>query len=91
VGIGARQVRGDDLACLFLRPRPGSDTGLIGVVAGSGVAGMRLTRRRSYLDSGADPCPDWLVVSSQGDRAAGYFGVDWGVDSGEFVWQDEIG
>ena len=31
--IGDREIAGDDLACLFLRPRPGSDRALVGVVA----------------------------------------------------------
>ena len=36
VRIGKRTVSGDDLACLFLRPRPGSDLATVGVVAGIG-------------------------------------------------------
>ena len=39
VQIGKRTISGDDLACLFLQPRPGSDRAAVGVVAGSGSAG----------------------------------------------------
>ena len=34
VRIGGRTVSGDGLACLFCRPRPGSDRASVGVVAG---------------------------------------------------------
>ena len=47
VKIGNRTVSGDDLACLFLQPRPGSERATVGVVAGSGMIGLRLTERLS--------------------------------------------
>jgi dienelactone hydrolase len=87
--LGDRELRGNDLACLFVRPRPRSDTALVGVIAGTGVAGMRLACRPQYLSCGNRPCPDWLVIAPEGDCAAGYFGTDWGVESGECIWERE--
>jgi len=91
--MGERELAGDDLGCLFVRPRPGSDRALVGVVTGSGLPGMRLTDRLPYFVSGI-AYPDCIVlgpeVLSQGTagvRAAGFFGLDWTVTGGEFVWQ----
>jgi hypothetical protein len=84
-------VAGDDLACLFLRPRPGSDRACVAVVAGTGMPGLRLTGRLPYFVSGV-AYPDVSVFSARalekGDsplRAAGFFGVDWGIETGEFA------
>jgi dienelactone hydrolase len=93
VRVGDREESGDDLGCLFLRPRPGSDRACVAAVAGSGMAGLRLTERLPYFTSGV-AYPDCLVLGaeslregSDGVRAAGFFGTDWGVASGEFVWR----
>ena len=43
ITIGNHAFQGDDLATVFIQPRLGSDIASIGVVAGSGVAGDRLT------------------------------------------------
>jgi dienelactone hydrolase len=93
VTVGDHEEKGEGLACLFLRPRPGSDRACVAAVAGSGLPGMRLTERRPYFQSGS-AYPDCLVldadaISQGGDgvRGAGYFGNDWGVASGEFAWK----
>ncbi len=92
VTVGERKLTGEHLACLFLRPRPGSDRACVGVVGGSGLAGMRLTDRLPYFVSGV-AYPDCIVLGPEtlregvdGVRVAGYFGPDWGVGSGEFAW-----
>ena len=106
VRIGARTLTGPDLACLFLRPRPGSAIATVGVVSGTGAIGMRLTTSKLYLEAGY-PFPDCIVfrAPASGDRslptkapptksgtdgiiAAGFFGIDWGVASGDFAWSD---
>ncbi len=94
ISIGDRELKGDNLGCLFVRPRPGDDRALIGVVTGSGLEGMRLADRLPYFVSGV-AYPDCIVLgtevlsqSSEGVRAAGFFGNDWSVTSGEFVWRD---
>jgi poly(3-hydroxybutyrate) depolymerase len=92
VRVGDREVTGEDLACLFLRPRPGSDRASVGVVAGTGLVGLRLTDRVPYFVSGIG-YPDYLVFDPEAllkgataVRAAGYFGADWSVDAGEAAW-----
>jgi poly(3-hydroxybutyrate) depolymerase len=94
ITFGGREIAGDDLACLFLRPRKGSDTALVGVVAGTGIAGMRLTNRVGYLMSGVG-LPDWCVLGPEvlqqgvrGVRAAGYFANDWSISSADSVTSD---
>jgi dienelactone hydrolase len=91
VRFGVMEKRGDDLACLFVRPRPGSDRALVGVVSGTGIAGMRLTDRLPYFMSGVG-YPDLTIMGSDvlkrgvmGIRWAGYFGSDWSMKEGEFV------
>ncbi|MCL5096665.1 MAG: prolyl oligopeptidase family serine peptidase [Candidatus Omnitrophica bacterium] len=95
VRIGSRELDGENLACLFLQPYPKSDTALVGVVTGSGLPGLRLTDRLPYFLSGAG-FPDCLVISTAmldkgigGIRAAGFFGQDWKVDTGEFAWDSD--
>ncbi len=92
VRVGNRELRGGDLGALFLRPYPDDPAALVGVVAGSGLPGMRLTERLPVFLSGPG-LPDRLVVGADmlargvdGVRAAGFFGLDWSVDAGEFVW-----
>jgi hypothetical protein len=93
--VGERVERGDDLACLFVRPRPGSDRASVGAVGGTGIVGMRLTDRLPYFVSGV-AYPDWTVLGpevlaegSKAVRAAGFFGPDWGVSTGDFAWRDQ--
>jgi len=92
VRIGSRVLSGNDLACLFLRPRSGSKAACVGVVSGSGLVGMKLTDRLNYFLSGV-AYPDCTVLGAdmlfkgvEGVRAAGFFGNDWSVDNGDFAW-----
>lgn len=93
INIGKRAEQGDDRACLFIQPRPGSDRALVGAVSGTGLHGMRLTDRLPLFVSGV-AYPDWIVLDGssltrglEGVRAAGYFGPDWQIDSGESAWR----
>jgi pimeloyl-ACP methyl ester carboxylesterase len=91
--LGDRTALGGGLACLFVRPRPGSETASVGVVAPTGPAGMRVAATLPYFTSGV-AYPDVILVGTgaltdgaAGIVAAGYFGNDWGVASGEFAWK----
>ncbi len=93
VNIGRQESTGDNLACIFLRPRAGSAVACVGVVAGTGLAGMKLTDRLNYFFSGVS-FPDCTVIGPEmlrdgvkGVRAAGFFGNDWSVSRGEFAWR----
>lgn len=94
VRVGDQGRAGDDLACLFVRPRPGSDSATVAAVAGTGQVGLRLTGRLPYFTSGVE-YPDCTVLGTSaldkgasGVVAAGYFGEDWRVESGEFAWNE---
>ena len=71
-----------------------SDRGLVGVVGGTGLVGMRLTNRlRTFISGVAYPDllifgPKVLTSGNSDVRATGYFGLDWKVESGEIVWRD---
>jgi hypothetical protein len=91
--IGTRTFKGENLACLFIRPRPGSDVASVGVVCGTGLPGARAANTVPYLYAGYNfPdilvfTPELLTKGSAGVEAAGFFGVDWSVVSGEFAWR----
>lgn len=93
IRVGDRTLRGTDLACLFVYPRAGSATASVGVVAGTGISGLQATNRQPYLYPGYG-FPDCLIFSpdiyfrgAAGIRVAGFFGLDWSVSRGEFVFQ----
>jgi len=94
IRIGSRVLKGEDLACLFLRPRPGSAVACVAVVGGAGLEGMRLTDRLPYFLSGVEypDCavvgPEMLTEGGTGVRVAGFFGLDWSVEQGEFAWRE---
>ena len=63
--------------------------------SGSGITGMRLTDRLPYFLSGVG-LPDCLILGAEtltkgteGVRGAGFFGNDWSVTKGEFLWRKE--
>jgi pimeloyl-ACP methyl ester carboxylesterase len=94
VWIDRRPELGDDLACAFVRPRRRSGNAVVGVIGGTGLQGMRATDRLPLFVNGAN-FPDLLLFGAdslekgnKGVRAAGYFGMTWGVDPGEIVWRD---
>jgi hypothetical protein len=94
VRVGTRTESGDGLAVVMVRPRAGSDVAMVGVVGGTGPAGMRLTDRLRWFVSGIvypDLMilgPDVLSAGTADVRAWGFFGPDWQVDSGEIAWRD---
>jgi pimeloyl-ACP methyl ester carboxylesterase len=93
VRVGNRLEKAEDMACLFLQPRPGTAFASIAAVSGTGLAGMRLTDRIPYFVSGVG-IPDLLVLDSStltkgsdGIVVAGFFGNDWSAEKGEFAWR----
>lgn len=90
--IGDRKFRGDNLSCVFIYPRSGSDSASVGVISGTGMEGMRLTDRMLYLQPGI-AFPDCVIagtgILTDGDAAAlgaGFFGLDWTAGNGEWCW-----
>ena len=92
--VGARPEAGENLGLLMVRPRPGSRSAMVGVVGGSGIAGMRLTNRLRYFFAGIG-YPDLMLIGDrapadgvQGLRAAGYFDAQWSLEEADIVWRD---
>jgi dienelactone hydrolase len=94
VRVGKHKFVGGNLGCLFVTPRrqEAEVNTEVGVVAGTGVAGLRLTEGLPYFLSGVG-YPDCFVVGPEiltngaaGVRAAGFFGIDWSVEHGDFAW-----
>ncbi len=93
IKIGQHTFKGDNFACLMVRPRKGSDLASVGIVGGTGIKGMKLTDSRRYLFPGY-AFPDCVIYSTaifengiDGVLAAGFFGLDWSLAGGEFVFQ----
>ncbi|OJU65743.1 MAG: hypothetical protein BGO01_02215 [Armatimonadetes bacterium 55-13] len=92
--VAGRYVSNTSTACLFVRPRPGSQIATVAVIGGTDLTGCRLTDRVPIFTSGS-AIPDLLFFSpsmlekgTAGISAAGYFGNDWGVDSGDFAYSN---
>lgn len=86
LGIGGKLYAGDDMACLFVRPRSDNDDGLVAVVSGTGLTGLRLTERMPYFLAGCE-YPDWVVFTPDvlqngpaAAKAAGFFDNRWRID-----------
>jgi len=92
--LGGREMTGDDLGVIFIYPRSGSRSGSVLAVSGTGVVGMRTTDRTPFFSAGSG-IPDLVVVTprmlSEGSRGIpvlGFFGNQWDVPSGDWVWRD---
>lgn len=91
--FGREVMKGKDYACFMVRPRKGSTVASVGVVAGTGITGMRLTYIVPCLQPGFE-LPDLTILNSevlskglQNVKVAGFFGLDWSVAAGDFVVQ----
>ncbi|PXV60001.1 prolyl oligopeptidase family protein [Dysgonomonas alginatilytica] len=90
ITIGGKTFSGDDLGTYFIYPHPGSNTASVGVVAGTGDAGMLATSPNNYI-SGITGFPDLMIYRADmlkdgltGMEAAGYFDNDWTLTSQDF-------
>ncbi len=90
INIDNDKITGSNLASYFIYPKKGSDNNLVGVIAGTGLEGLRLTYMRPFLKPGS-AFPDVTVFNSdilenkdKGISAVGFFGLDWSVKNGEF-------
>ena len=90
--IGEKTITGDDIACYFIRPMKDSAENSIGVIAGTGLKGFRTAYPNQYFIAGSS-FPDLTVfrmpLSEEEYNAvvcAGFFGNDWSVENGDFIW-----
>jgi pimeloyl-ACP methyl ester carboxylesterase len=94
VRVGTRVMTGNGFGVLVIRPRPDSDFASVAAVAGTGLPGMRITSLRPYLGAGF-AYPDLVVLDAHRPQQSdivvgtGFFGNDWSVENGEFVWNTD--
>ena len=88
--FGDMTFTGQELGTFFIYPRTDSQTALVGVVAGTGSEGMKALYPNDYF-SGITGFPDlmifdvdWIKDNPSGIKVSGFFGNDWGINSGDF-------
>jgi hypothetical protein len=93
IQVGGKTLAGQDLACVFLRPRTDSDRASVAVVSGSGDVGQRLTNRLPYFLAGTG-FPDWMILDHNlylqgvgGIVGAGFFDNSWKLAPSESEWR----
>lgn len=91
--VADRKRTGEDHVGLFVYPRQGSASALVGVIAGTGNPGMRTALRMPIFLSGAG-FPDWLIVTPQvlqdpqaGPQGAGFFNRKWQLEPNS-AWEE---
>jgi pimeloyl-ACP methyl ester carboxylesterase len=83
--FGEKVFRGNDLGTYFIYPRPDSQVASVGVVAGTGIKGMKATFANDYF-SGVNGYPDLLIFKNDmlkdgldGILISGFFDNKWGI------------
>jgi len=94
ISMQNRSFDGGEHGIYFIYPRPDSDIASVGIVSATGEKGMKATFANLYLENGTT-FPDLVIVNSQvikegvaGIESAGFFGNDWSVENGDFVWRE---
>ncbi len=76
IRFGDKTLRGDNYSCFMVRPRKGSTVASVGVVAGTGIRGMRLTYIVPYLQPWFS-LPDLTIIDTNvfrnGEKSKGGF------------------
>jgi hypothetical protein len=90
ISLGNRVLTGNNLGTYFIYPRSDSHWASIGVVAGTGITGMKSVYPNDYF-SGISGFPDLLIFSVDwikdgldGVKISGFFGNDWSIINGDF-------
>ena len=93
VTIGGKTLSGDQWGSYFIYPRQDSEMASIGVVTATGIKGMKAAYANDYLVNGTR-FPDLMIFDDQmmkaglpGVHCSGFFGNDWSVEKGDFVWR----
>ncbi|GHV65821.1 hypothetical protein FACS1894199_07580 [Bacteroidia bacterium] len=90
ITAGSRSYKGTDLGTYFVYPHPQSDINLVGVIAGTGEAGMKGAALNNYLQP-ITGFPDIMIFHADmlrtgldGLEAAGFFDNDWTLTKEDF-------
>ncbi len=88
--IQGREPLSESLCLWMVRPRPGSSVASVGAIGGTDLPAMLATQRLPIFSSGTGypdlllAAPTYLEDGFQSIRLAGYFGVDWSFERGEW-------
>ena len=92
--LGNKTLKGDQWGGLFIYPRSGSASASVGIVTATGTKGMKGAYANDYLVN-ATTYPDVLIFDNtamqegvEGVECSGFFGNDWSVEQGDFVWRN---
>lgn len=92
IEFGGRRFEGDNFGTCFVYPRSDSETAGVGVVAGTGIKGMKATFGNDYI-SGVNGYPDLLIFNADFSniglgaiQVSGFFGNDWSIENGDFAY-----
>lgn len=87
--LGDKIYKGKDLICFMIYPKKNNDLNSVATVSATGLEGMKLLDKRPYLKPGFT-YPDFTIMNSEilnseenGYKAAGFFGSDWQLKTGE--------
>ena len=94
ISMQNRSFDGEEFGIYFIYPRADSNTASVGVVSATGEKGMKAVYANLYLENGTT-FPDLIIVNSNvikegvaGIEGAGFFGNDWSVENGDFIWRE---
>ncbi|KAA3632505.1 MAG: alpha/beta hydrolase [Bacteroidetes bacterium] len=93
ININGKLLDGDQWGSYFTYPRQDSDFASVGVITATGVKGMKAAYANDYLVNGTR-FPDVMIFDDgmmreglSGIKCSGFFGNDWSVEKGDFVWR----
>lgn len=91
ITVGDKQYRGENLGAYFMWPRKDSNVASVGVVSGSGLAGMNAAEANQYFAAGSG-FPDFMIFTvdmlkdgAGGIKAAGFYSPDWRIENEESI------
>ena len=94
LALGDKTLEGEKFGAYFIYPRQDSKVASIGVVSATGWNGMKAGYANHYLVNGTT-FPDVLIFNESviekgisGVECSGFFGNDWSVEKGDFVWRN---
>lgn len=93
IKAGEKVLNGDDIAAYFVWPKHNSTIASVGVIAGTGIKGMKAANANQYF-AGASGFPDFMIFNiemlqsgTKGINLAGFFDNDWKLVESEMVSQ----
>jgi len=93
VNFNGKTLFGNQWGMYFIVPRTDSDKASVGVVTATGGKGMKAAYMNHYLVNGTT-FPDVLLFDDEvlvngmpSVKCAGFFGSNWSVETGDFVWR----